>query len=350
MAAAHIIDIEARTPVGMRAGTAAAAVRAGICRVAEHPFMLDPMGEPLRGARDPFLDPVLFGQGRLFALAADPLERICVRLSGALPPDLTVILALPERRPGWTERDEAALVDALTQVLRTRFRRARLVATASGHAGSLQAIQAASALIGRGEAEICLVGGVDSYFHPETLDWLFEQRRVVTSETRSAFFPGEAAGFVALASAASLRQLRLASLARVGSVGVAVEHCLPSHDKECLGLGLAQALLAAGEGTSGADPVDRILCDINGERYRAQEWGMAVLKTPHLFRDATAYEAPAISWGDVGAASGALFAILAAQGWARGYARGRRALLFAGSGGGTRAAVLLERTSERQAS
>ena len=82
--------------------------------------------------------------------------------------------------------------------------------------------------------------------------------------------------------------------------------------------------------------------DINGERYRAEEWGLAILRTATWFRDPAGYIAPASQWGDLGAATGTALAMLAAAAWKRGYARGPLAMLIAGSEAGLRAAVVLE--------
>lgn len=344
--ALHVIDAEARTPLGRSAAAAAAAVRAGINRIAEHPFMLDPTGEPVRVVRDAAIDPALFGPARLLALARAPLEALLGRLPAGVAPDVTLLLAAPEHRPGWEPADQAALVASLTALLQRRFGKARVIVSGKGHAGALQAFHAAAELTERAHADICLVGAVDSYLHPDTLDWLFAQRRVVTDQTRSAFFPGEAAGFLAVAGAVVRRQARLASLAEIVATEVAVEANVLGGERECLGAGLSAALEGlAARGLRPGERIERVICDVNGERYRAQEWGLAVLRAEEIaFRDATDYDAPAGCWGDVGAASGALFAILAAQGWARGYAAGPNALLFAGSDGGLRGAALLRST------
>jgi 3-oxoacyl-[acyl-carrier-protein] synthase-1 len=90
-----------------------------------------------------------------------------------------------------------------------------------------------------------------------------------------------------------------------------------------------------------AEAVDDVYGDINGERYRTDEWGFAVLRTNHALRSVQS-EVPTQCWGDVGAASGALGCMLAVRAWARGYAKGTRALVWAGSDGGLRSAVVLE--------
>jgi 3-oxoacyl-[acyl-carrier-protein] synthase-1 len=81
-------------------------------------------------------------------------------------------------------------------------------------------------------------------------------------------------------------------------------------------------------------------CDINGERYRSEEWSLAVLRVPHATKTLD-YVAPVACWGDVGAAIGPLSCILATRAWARRYSKGRNALIWCGSETGLRAAIAL---------
>ncbi len=112
-------------------------------------------------------------------------------------------------------------------------------------------------------------------------------------------------------------------------------------DDLCVGAGLTQAVDAACS-ELGSQRISDVFCDVNGERYRAEEWGFVCLRSAHYFDDPTDYRSPAGIWGDMGAASIPLFAMLACRASARGYARGPNALLWASSEGGQRAAVLVK--------
>jgi 3-oxoacyl-[acyl-carrier-protein] synthase-1 len=90
--------------------------------------------------------------------------------------------------------------------------------------------------------------------------------------------------------------------------------------------------------------VEAVVCDINGERYRSEEWGFTMLRLPETFVDPTAYDAPASCWGDMGAASGPLFVAVAVTAAKRGWAKGTRYLIWNSSEQGHRAAVVLEFT------
>jgi 3-oxoacyl-[acyl-carrier-protein] synthase-1 len=318
------------------AESSAAAVRAGISRCAEHPFLLDVTGEPLRVARDARLPADMPLLERLIAMGASVLAELAHKLGASISPlgPTWLLLALPESRPGFSDQDAEQVGTSLRA--RAPFP-INIQLTAKGHAGALAGMAQAAAAIAAGQLELCLVVGIESYLDLYTLDWLQSHRQLATSDSRGGFTPGEAAGTVALASGSLARQLRMPAHAVLRQAATATEATLIRSDAECFGEGLAMALARA----SGQESVDAVICDINGERYRSQEWAMALLRHPGLIRD-TAYSAPADCWGDVGAASGALFCVLACRAWARYYSRGPRTLLFAGSEHGLRAAAVLQ--------
>lgn len=343
----HVVRVGARTPVGLRASTTAAAVRAGIVRINAHEALVDPAGEPLRAALDGKLDPKLLGGSRLAELVPWPLQEALEGLPPRDPRDpIPVLMALPEPRPGFTEGHEQ-LVHRRIAALEGPGRSLRVRTASRGHAGGLQALHQARELIGAGRIDLAVVGGVDGYLDAETLDWLGSRRRIATRHTRSSFFPGEGAGFVVLASEPLLRAQRLPSLGKVSGSGVAQEPTAVSSDPFVvnLGRGLAAAITAAAAGLPAGARIDRVLCDLNGERARSEEWGMAVLSVHGVLAQAGAYEAPADAWGDVGAATGPLLTVLAVEAWARSHHEGRYTLLFAGSDAGLRGAVVLERAN-----
>ena len=73
---------------------------------------------------------------------------------------------------------------------------------------------------------------------------------------------------------------------------------------------------------------------MNGEPYRADEFGFATVRAGGLFRDPSAFTAPADCWGDVGAASGPLFLVLADAATRKGYAPGPALAAFTSSESG----------------
>lgn len=327
MARLAIIGHGARTPLGYDCASSAAAVRAGISVIADHPFMIDRFGLPMKVTRDDGLDPGFPGAQRIAALAeAAALEALS---SGSRPPKIALLLNLGEPRPGLAEGTSAEVAEHL----RTALALDGPVHHAMwGHAGGIVAMQAAGRLLAADRAEAVLVGGAESYLDADTLEWLDEQERLHSANNIYGFCPGEGAAFILLAKHGQN------ALIEIAATGVGREANLIGTEDICLGEGLGVAFAALGGG-----PADRVLCDMNGERYRGKEYGFAVLRARALFRDAADFEAPADCWGDLGAASGPLYACLAIEAEARGYAKGSRTLIWASSEGGQRGAALLRR-------
>lgn len=211
-----------------------------------------------------------------------------------------------------------------------------------GHAGALEAAARAAQELAEGQAELGLVAGVDSYWNPVTLDALEAEGRLSTDDTRSGFEPGEAAGCIALMEGRHKTARPMPHLGHLLGVGQAHESRTLHKDETVLGEGLASALIAATRSLSLPEEAPTaIYLDLNGERYRSEEWSLAALRAPFLVQDYSRFEAPAACWGDVGAASGVLFMNLAVQALARGHVLGSRVLVGAGSEGGLRATAVI---------
>jgi len=321
-------------------------VRAGISRIQAHPVLLDGNAQLCKMACDVLFEPRLFGAKRITVLAASALVEAIRKLEpkkGGIK-RLAVLLAVPENRPGFTEADAKTIPKLLSAQVAKEAEVEPLIEVAGrGHAGGLLAMQIAEQRLAANQADLCAVVGVDSYFDLALLDRLDRDGRLVADGVRGGFVPGEAAGAIIFATMGALRTMRLPSLARLRGVSTSREARLIGGDDEVLGQGLTAAITAAAADLRPpAERIDAVFCDINGERYRADEWAMTVLRIQGVLTDAT-YEAPADCWGDIGAASAALGCVLAVRSWARGYNKGPRALVWASSEGGLRGAAVLER-------
>jgi 3-oxoacyl-[acyl-carrier-protein] synthase-1 len=344
-----VVTNGARTPLGLRAASSAAALRAGISAMAKHPFLLDRSGKPLLAALDRQLDPGLMGPARLLALAESALREACAPLHapGAPGIPLPVYLGLPEFRPGFAESDAEAVRVGLLRMTGLPFQLREVKVFPQGHAAGLSALATAAEQIRQGAFETCLIGGVDSWFHPDTLGWLDANRQLAGAVSRSAFVPGEGAGFCLLQTEPACRRLGWKVLARVVAVAVGKEAKLIKTSDLCFGEGLATTVRDAVSGfRREGERINAVICDVNGERYRGEEWGFVCLRLSQHFDDPTAYLSPADCWGDTGAASSPLFAMLACQAAARGYAKGPHTLVWASSEGGLRGAAVLETQSD----
>jgi 3-oxoacyl-[acyl-carrier-protein] synthase-1 len=307
--------------------------------------MIDQVGDSMPAAMDPRLDPGLIGARRLLALAETALREACepCKETSRLRLRVPAYVGLPEIRPGFTGQDVQAVHSGLGVSDGLPLGISEVTVIPEGHAAGILALATAFRQIQLGAAEACLVGGVESYFHADTMEWLDANRQLAGAVSRSGFVPGEGAGFILLMADRLRARLGMKSLARVISAATGREAKLINTSEICLGEGLAATVReAVSELQSPGESINSIICDINTERYRGEEWGFVCLRLPLCFDDPTGYISPADCWGDVGAASGPLFAILACESAARGVDAGPRTMLWASSQGGLRGAAVLE--------
>ncbi|TPM48634.1 beta-ketoacyl synthase [Mesorhizobium sp. B2-2-3] len=335
-----VVGVGARTPLGFDTASNAAAVRAGISVIQDHPYMIDRFGARMKVTRDTGIEVNLRGPDRAVEIAVSPaLDALRPFLESGHTAKVMLILSTGEPRPGQPD-GFAAQVDT-----RLRKRLAHILlegggSTAGGHAGGLLAIYHACKSLRDGKAKFCLAGGVDTYLEPETLEWLDENGQLHSDGNIYGFCPGEAAGFILLTTLAVARAYGLRPLLEIVGSSIASEENRIKTETVVLGEGLGAAFRFLFQDAP-IDPVDRIICDMNGERYHGNEYGFAVIRNPGRFKDAADFETPADCWGDVGAASGPLFVSLITEAEARGYQPGPLSLIWASSENGIRAATLL---------
>src|SRR5262249_36107709 len=147
---------------------------------------------------------------------------------------------------------------------------------------------------------LLLVGGVDTWLVPETLEWLDSLEALHSVVMPWGFCPGEAAAFCLLGGEQSVGQ----RLTIIGS-GEGLETNRIRTQTVCIGEGLTTAWRTAAACLVGkAQFVDRIWCDLNSEPYRGDELAFSVLRTREHLADEVDIITPADCWGDVGAATG----------------------------------------------
>lgn len=340
----YIVGFGACTPLGRNALASAAAVRAGISGFTQHPTMTDTVGEPMRVASAPWVDVGVQGADRFEALLM-PAIREALSVLGSAPHDATrwaLALALPGARPGLPPDLGPALVERITTHAKSVFGHAATFCT--GHAAGLLAVQAACHKLRQGTLDACLVAGVESWLAPETLEWL-EQCDQLHGAGRLnnawGFIPGEAASALLLVRESVVRFWGLRPLGYVLAVGSAHEPKRIKTETVCIGEGLTAAFQGALASLPPGTQVSDIYCDMNGEPYRADEFGFTALRTKAYFESVSDFIAPADCWGDVAAAGGLLHLMLACVAAQKGYAKGSMALAWASSEMGERAALLL---------
>lgn len=350
-----IVGLGASTPVGRNVWSSAAAVRAGICGFREHPFMIDTAGEPMRVAMAPWLPVDMTGVDRFVHLLEPALAEVLSPLTATcaerrLQMRIGLALALPPDRPGLPAELAGALKKRLVATYAGTI---QSIATFNvGHAGGIIALDSAVTAFNRGSLDACIVAGVDSYMEPETLEWLEECDQLHGAGPLNnawGFVPGEAAGAILVANPPLCLDLGLESLGKVRGIGIGRETKLIKTDSVCVGEGLTQAFRAALQSLLPGEQIQNVFCDMNGDRYRADEFGFSVLRTKEKFRAASEFIAPADCWGDVGAAGGPLHTALAVIAHRKRYGKGPLSMVWASSESGERGAAVIQALDQREA-
>jgi|CXWL01.1.fsa_nt_gi 3-oxoacyl-[acyl-carrier-protein] synthase-1 len=344
VAKVQIVGVGACTALGADAPSTAAAVRAAIAGFGDHPYMIDKAGDPMVVARASYLleSPSTAEHFAALAIPAakealSPLTEGKKQVTG-----IPLILGLPPTRPGRPANLDTEMAERFKSELGGGALLSAVRAVPCGHTSGLAALEQGWRLIRSGDIDACLIGGVDSYEDADTLEWLDELEQLHSNTNKWGFIPGEAAGFVLLSSAQFAQKHKLPNLGEVLEVALAQEKNLIKTEAVCIGEGLSAAVRQVLEAmTSKEKPIHQTLCDLNGERYRATEFGYTLTRTGNRFADAGEYTAPADCWGDVGAASAPLLIGLAVAAGQKGYAAGPNTLIWASSEAGERAAAII---------
>lgn len=365
------------TALGLDVRTCCAAARAGLGRPASldsFPVLsaADGEPEPAVGHAVPLVSGGFEGEARIVQLVAASLRDLMGNWDpggGVWTADPAFYLVLPnplrvltgfsldeDEEVRGSNRGRAAAAEtaapdrqAATRVLQHAARLAgwprepRLdYVSSAGNDGFGDALSRAQEDLMSGRAEIAVVAAADSFLDEGTLDWLSDRGRLKTPTVPEGLSPGEGA------AALSLETLPHAEMRHAGVLGVlrrvssAVERSTLSSEDPPLGRGVEEAILGLGGPGDGRARGDAwVIVDLNGEPRRAMEWGHALVR---LRSRGEAFAAPALwypaaSFGDTGAASGAIAACVALSAFKRGYAPSGEAILLSISDGPTRSAV-----------
>ena len=351
--------------------TACAAARAGLSRPVELAFEVedDDTGLPAAVCGHPVPDVEAFlGRARVIALGAGGLGDLLARRPDlATASDVGFCLCLADQDARRFAPDEP--VD--TRTARARLRadadeRERIGAAmlelaelpvspgnrrvyASGAAGLAAAIDDAAGAFARNQLSACVVGAVDSLVDAAALRFLYDAIRLKTPDDPNGLMPGEGAAFLLLERADWARQRRLPILARVAGTAVEQGEDPDVVERPPRGTALLSLFSRLLDGNPLPGDAYWVLSDQNGETYPALEWADFVIRAQGRLPDPAAEPLwyPAISFGDTGAASGALAACMAVRAFSRGYAPASTAIVVSGTYEGARSGLRLESPSAR---
>lgn len=340
-----------------------AASRAGLSRISSlgEVQVWDPESrhlEPARGVAIPWLTEGFSSHGRLAALATEALLDLLSRDLGDAGPRCALYLCAPggyylqqqearEGLPASLHEARRALYQQrlLPAVLRaTRLQTSpRVQPLAFGETGFLLALQDALRQLEAGGVDSCIIGGVDSLVEPRLVEALDQLRLLKTPGNPVGLLPGEASAFVRVErwDAAVRRRARVLATLEAPCVEAEPFHRLSRTPA------LGEALVRCIRRTLGAlggprEQSLRVIAALNGDDYRATDWGHALVTLRaqgHLAEAPTWY--PAASFGETGAATGLLGICMAVRGFERGYLPEGGALLWVGGDDGSRGSLLL---------
>jgi len=208
-----------------------------------------------------------------------------------------------------------------------------------GHAGTAVALRAALDLLADGSCERVIVLGVDSYLDPITLDWLAGDDRLKHDDNPVGLMPGECGACFMVETERSAQARKAPVRARAVAVVTDKErnHLFSGQPND----GSALAACVRGALAAGPSPFSGdIVMDLNGEPWRAHEWGMAIALLGGAL-GAVRLQVPAMSVGETGAASGVLGVCVAAHSFWRGASHCDQALVISSSEWGDIGAIAL---------
>jgi 3-oxoacyl-[acyl-carrier-protein] synthase-1 len=358
-----VTGVGATTPVGLSAPASCAALRAGVARLGEiETHYVD--GElfdlaPVVGGRVPTEwfsgGPVEWdwpGHERFEVSPPPPPEKLVAdgpeRLAEIAVPAIREAMECAGLSPRSGEVglfvgiDDAEDPETLERALRPVITPACRVVEmhASGRAAGLLALEDALRALAEDRVGTAIVGGVDSWIRAPVLRRL-ESAGILRSATNpQGLIPGEAAAFVVLDRIDVARGRGARTLARCLAAATADEPTAGTDDPN-QGVGLTTALREAASVAGGFEGPPLVVCDLNGDRYRASEWSMAAIRTLGRLHGDMSLWHPADCIGDPGAASGIVNIVWAVAAFGKRYAPSERALIWGASEGPTRGAAVL---------
>jgi 3-oxoacyl-[acyl-carrier-protein] synthase I len=250
-----------------------------------------------------------------------------------------------DKQPASVETTQKLVADACRVVaFKPKLNLTRVFS--SGHTAFAEALNAALLDLRAGKTKLALVGAVESLITTSALGWLRSTNRLKTEANPVGLLPGEAACLVLLERFDAVRKRQSEQV--YGAVDrVVLANAEHAFFEQTLsdGKSLAKVMLDAVVPGGKPDVFPWLITDLNGEEYRAREWGHAQVHLAGLAPPAwkrSPYLVPAINFGDTGAASAGIGMLMALHAFHRRCAPSACALVSSCSDGRQRSAVTLK--------
>lgn len=319
-----IVSVGARCSVGLNALQVAACMRADLVEPRASTFK-DGRGRAVGMCRVGGLGSALVGYERLMQLALPALREAVDGVTGEGWP---LLVALPAaERPDYEERFQTVAQELARKggsVLDAE--KAEVVLT--GHAGGIEVLRRAAEMLAAGASGV-VVGGVDSFHHPEVVRWLDEAYRLHALDVDGGFIPGEAAAFLVLRP-----KQQAGARARLLYAEVRDEPAMLTPERPLI----AEAMTALFKDSNGT-AAPWVMNDVSNEYQRRRQWRFVSFR--HDLSAAVVHYLPE-KVGDVGAASAPLMAATAFSWWSLGCAPASKVWLASSSDAAGRGVAVLE--------
>jgi 3-oxoacyl-[acyl-carrier-protein] synthase-1 len=214
--------------------------------------------------------------------------------------------------------------------------------------GIIQMLREAAESLQGEQLKGVIVGGIDSRLDPETFEFLNRLGLLKTPFQPAGFIPGEMAAFVLLEREDTARQYK-----RYSGVGIeAMNDCSESvhrfSDEPAVGIALSSTIATTLNSlTDKGQYTGLMIGDLNGDPYRAYDWGHALIRLKVNYPWVTLPEwYPALSFGEIGAATGLAAICLATRGFQRGYTETSNILVWLSNDNGTRGAFYIRKYTD----
>jgi len=342
MTVLYLNGLSMLTPLGADLEMVKTAIDAGIssyqqCALSGDDEALIQFSPVPDGALQVRIPPMLPGMGlpqtRLLKLAIFALTDLAPQLP-KIP--LALFLAGPQRYYQHTALNRT-FINHLTKSAGVTLDISNSRCINTGRAGVIDAIATAFKYFDATHAHHALIGGIDSFYDPRTLDILQKNRRLSGKDSFDGFVPGEGAAFLLLTSPHAPEAIRNKSLLKLHEPATVYEpgHLLGEapYTAEALASAFQQAMA-----TTDA-PINTLYSSENGEMHYTRELSVATLRQQYRMDAQYKTHRPAEYFGDLGAAFAPVAIGLAST--TINTQPETATIVYASSDGGSRAALCL---------
>lgn len=328
----HIAGVGLVTSVGHTTASTCAALRCRLNNFAELDFT-DSENEPLIGAA---VEMEASGSGveKLTAMALSAIRQALRPFPELELARLPVLLCVaePSRSGRLTQLEERLRAGLESQLGHALDASSEYIATGQTSV-SLALLRAGQLLDASGPSAVLIVAA-DTYLNRATIIEHLAAQRLLATDIRAGFIPGEAAGALLVMRTDALNGVEL----RVFGHGLGTELALRDNAAPLRADGVTQAVQSALDAaTSTIDELSVLISDASGEDYSFEQLGLVQQRTGATMP----LWLPAETVGETGSAVGCIQVAWWMEAYRKSYLTGNGALLMAGNDAGQRTATIL---------